>query len=111
MHLKKRIAAAVLTALAMCVATLVEAAESTKTVITVRGEMCGGCAKKIKAKLAENSAIDDVQCDVKTKTVTITPERGQRLSPRGLWEAMESIGKTPKLLVGPSGTFAAKPNS
>ena len=111
MHFKKTLAAAVLTVLAISAATLVEAADSAKTVLTIRGEMCGDCVKKIKAKLAENSAIGDVQCELKTKTVTITPERGQRLSPRGLWEAMESIGKSPKLLVGPSGTFTAKPKS
>lgn len=111
MHLKKCVAAAVLTSFASGLATSVKAAESTMTVITVQVEMCGGCVKKIKTKLGEFAAIHDVQCDLKTKTVIITPERGQRLSPRELWEAMESIDKTPKRLIGPSGEFASKPKS
>lgn len=109
MHLKKCVAAVALTAFALGWATSVKAAESTKTVITVQGEMCGGCVKKIKAKLGAYDVIRDVQCDLKTKSVTVTPAPGKRLSPRGLWEAMEAIGKKPARLVGPSGEFTSKP--
>ncbi len=85
-----------------------EAAETRSTVITV-SEMCGGCVKKIKAKLGEYSVIDDVQCNLQAQTVTVTPKPEKALSPRGMWEVMESIGKTPSRLAGPSGTFTSKP--
>ncbi|MGH7126971.1 MAG: heavy-metal-associated domain-containing protein [Planctomycetaceae bacterium] len=94
--------------LALGLAGSLEAAESTKTVITV-GEMCGGCVKRITAKLEPMPGIADVRCDIETKRVFVTPEKDVALSPRGLWEAMESIGKTPKRLTGPSGTFTSKP--
>lgn len=74
--------------------------------ITV-GEMCGGCVKKIIAKLKPMSGIVDVTCDLAQKTVTVTPAAAG-ISPRALWD-MEQIGKTPVKLVTPSGTFAQKP--
>lgn len=91
---------------------IAEAAEpnQAETVITV-GEMCGGCVKKIEKKLKPMEGIASVRCDIKTKTVTVLPESKASLSPKVLWEAMASIGKTPKKLVGPSGTFTEKPKS
>ena len=80
------------------------------TVITV-GEMCGGCVKRIEAKLKPVDGIADVRCDIQKQTVTVLPDPKVKLSPKWLWEAMESIGKPPKKLVGPSGTFTKKPKS
>ena len=93
-------------------AALVVAAEPSKkdTVMTV-GEMCGGCVTNINAKLKPMSDVANVSCDIAKKTVTVTPATGKTLSPKVLWEAMESIGKTPKSLLGPSGTFKAKPKA
>ncbi|MFH5802611.1 heavy-metal-associated domain-containing protein, partial [Alienimonas sp. DA493] len=95
-------------ALTLCCAALLAAAPTTAaadapandapsaaTVITV-GEMCGGCVKRIEGKLKPVDAIAKVQCDVEKKTVTVLPKSGVKLSPKWLWEAMESIGKTPK---------------
>lgn len=84
------------------------AAPSQNTVITV-GEMCGGCVKSITARLNKLPDIAAVQCDIKTKTVTVVPRDGKSLSPRTLWEAMAEIGKTPKKLVAPAGSFTSKP--
>lgn len=78
------------------------------TVMTVK-EMCGGCVKKITKHLQPMKGIAAVQCDIKTKTVKVTPQPGYTLSPKGLWTVMDDIGKTPTKLVGPSGTFTSKP--
>lgn len=84
---------------------------SDTTVVTVEGEMCGGCVKKIKAALAEVKGIAEVTGDSKAKTVTIVPAPAVNLSPRALWEAIEKAGKKPVLLAGPHGTFKSKPKS
>ncbi len=84
--------------------------KSQNTVMTV-GEMCGGCVTKITAKLKPMPEVGQITCDIPTKTVTVTPAAGKTLSPKTLWEAMDSIGKTPKSLTGPSGTFKSKPKA
>lgn len=55
--------------------------------------------------------VTKVTCDIKLKTVTVSPTTERTLSPKKLWEALEEIGKTPKKLKGPSGTFTSKPKS
>ena len=109
MNVRCRVPMIVAAMLVLCLAGLVQAAESSSTVITF-GEMCGGCVKRIEAKLSEFPDIADVQCDIKLKTVAVTPKPRKSLSARELWEAMESIGKTPKKLSGPEGTFTSKPD-
>lgn len=81
-----------------------------RTVVTV-GEMCGGCVKNITTRLQKVSEIEKIECDIATKTVTITPKADKTLSPKFVWETMAEIGKTPKKLVTPNGTFTTKPNS
>ena len=81
-----------------------------ETVMTV-GEMCGGCVKKIEKKLKPMEGVAGVRCDIKARTVMVVPEPKVVLSAKMLWEAMAEIGKTPKKLVGPSGTFTEKPKS
>jgi copper chaperone CopZ len=83
---------------------------STQTVVTVR-EMCGGCVKQITARLNTFPGIAKVECNIKTKSVTITPKPDVSLSPKSLWEALDEIGKTPVKLSGPGGTFTSKPKS
>ncbi|SFJ43262.1 heavy-metal-associated domain-containing protein [Planctomicrobium piriforme] len=83
---------------------------SNQTVVTT-GEMCGGCVKRIHAKLDGYPGIAKVECDVKSQTITLTPAANTVLSPMKLWEALDVIGKTPVKLEGPSGTFTAKPES
>ncbi len=78
------------------------------TTITV-GEMCSGCVKQITAHLNQVKEVAKFKCDIKTKTVVLFPAKDIRFSPKKLWESMESIGKTPKKLVGPDGSFTAKP--
>jgi copper chaperone CopZ len=79
------------------------------TVITVPKMCCGGCAKKVAAKLTEVPGIGGVQPNVQTKTITVIAKPQAVLSPRALWEAIEQAGQQPTKLEGPSGTFTAKP--
>jgi len=88
---------------------VVEAAEPAPTVMTV-SEMCGGCVKKISARLAQMPEVADVTCDVAAKSVTVTLKAGG-VSARTLWEAMDEIGKTPVKLVDGSGTYTEKPQN
>ena len=78
------------------------------TTVTV-GEMCGGCVKRITAHFDKVKEVSKIKCDIKTKTVMLFPATGVRFSPKKMWETMESIGKEPKKLVGPDGTFTSKP--
>ena len=84
-------------------------AEKVSTVMTV-GEMCGGCVKKINERFAGVKGIADVKCDIERQMVTLVPEKGVGLSPRGVWIAMERIGKTPTKMVCPRGVFTSKPS-
>lgn len=105
-----RLAALSMFALTCVVSSHIQGAESStaNTVITV-GEMCGGCVKKITEHFDGAAGIVEVRCDIKSKSVTIVPTAGTTLSPLNLWESMDSIGKTPTKLVGPSGTYTSKP--
>lgn len=81
--------------------------QSVTTTVTV-GEMCGGCVKRITAHFETVKEVAEVQCDIKTKAVVLFPAKNVRLSPRMIWETMESIGKEPKKLVSPDGPFPSK---
>ncbi|MFG0255757.1 MAG: heavy-metal-associated domain-containing protein [Rhodopirellula sp. JB053] len=78
------------------------------TTLTV-GEMCSGCVKRITARFDKEESVSKIQCDIAAKTVLLVPAKDIRLSPRKIWEIMESIGKKPLKLVGPDGTFTSKP--
>lgn len=84
------------------------AAEPMATTITVE-KLCEGCAKQIAAKLKDIPGVGDVATQVPTKTITVTPKPGKVLVPRVMWETIEKGGERPTRLVGPSGTFTAKP--
>lgn len=84
---------------------------SNATVVTIDGEMCGGCVKKMQGVLAKVSGIARVDGDVAKKTMTVVPMSNTTLSPKTIWEAIEAAGKKPAKLVGPAGEFAIKPKS
>ncbi|MBB3206114.1 copper chaperone CopZ [Rhodopirellula rubra] len=73
------------------------------------GEMCGGCVKKITKRFDDVDEVAKVDCSIEKKSVTLVPRDNVRLSPKGIWEIMEGIGKTPKKMVTPDGTFTSKP--
>lgn len=84
---------------------------STATVVTIQGEMCGGCVKKMQGTLSKVAGIATVEGSAAEKTMTIVPSSGAKLSPKAIWEAIEQAGKKPAKLVSPDGEFVAKPNS
>ena len=81
------------------------------TVVTIQGEMCGGCVKKLQAALTKLPGITRVDGDVAAKTITVVPAAQIVLSPKKIWETVEGAGKKPAKLVGPAGEFLAKPST
>lgn len=73
-------------------------------------ELCGGCEKKITAKLLTLPDVESIECDARTQTVKVIPKPGTRLSPFMLWSTLEDMGKRPVSLSGPSGTFTTRPS-
>jgi copper chaperone CopZ len=104
----KRVFLALMVAAVVMPVGLVQASEPVPTVMSV-GEMCGGCVKRITAKLAPMDGIARVECSIERKSVSVVPAAGRQLSPQAIWDAMAQIGKTPVQLVGPSGTFSDRP--
>jgi periplasmic mercuric ion binding protein len=85
------------------------AADVPPTMITVEKMHCPNCAKKISAKIYEVPGVAEVKADVKKKTLIVNSKKS--VSPKALWEAVESANDKPVLLDGPSGKFKAKPRS
>lgn len=98
------LAAALLTA----VPSIADEKEVKTTTVTV-GEMCGGCVKRITEHFKTEKGVSKIECNIAKRTVTIFPDKRQSPSARQFWEVMESLGKTPKKLVGPEGTYTTKP--
>lgn len=79
------------------------------TTIKVKDMHCPNCAKKIARKLYAVPGVVAVKTNVKTHTAYVAAQANKTLSPRQLWEAVESAGFAPVSLSGPSGTFTQKP--
>lgn len=79
------------------------------TVITTK-KMCPTCARKIAEKLRKLDGAAEARADLESKSFVVLAIAGRELSPRVLWETVESGGEQPIRLTGPSGTFVAKPN-
>ena len=90
---------------------LVLAGEPVRPTVVHVDEMCGGCVKKISKRFEGVKGVAKVQCSIEKKSVTVIPDQDVRLSPKGVWELMESIGKTPTKMVTQNGTFTSKPKS
>jgi copper chaperone CopZ len=88
-----------------------KAADPAPTAITIPGLDCAGCAKKVAVKLAAVPGVSKAEPDLATKTIKVTPKANTAVSPKALWEAVEKAEQTPTKLVGPGGTFTAKPQS
>ena len=104
--------AAVLTlmvALPVMASAAAETGTTKKNTVMTVGEMCGGCVKKITKRFDGIKGIAGVKCSIEHNTVTVVPDANVRLSPRGVWAIMEGIGKTPKKMVCPLGTYTSKP--
>lgn len=67
--------------------------------------------KKVCTEIERQTGVAKTQTDMKTKTVYVLAKDGAVPSPKSLWEAVEKADEVPTKLVGPSGTFTAKPKS
>lgn len=83
-------------------------AEPATTVVTVKS-LCPNCGKKIVGRLKALPGVSAAQMDVTQKTFTI--RSGADLSPRTIWETVETNGELPVRLESPGGTFTSKPKS
>ncbi len=91
--------------------TTARAAESAQlTWIFVKDMHCANCAKKIARKLYTVPGVVKVQTHLKEHFAVITPQSGKTISPRAVWEAVESIEFEPVKLQGPTGVYTSKPN-
>lgn len=111
MHTKIRSMIVSALLLTLGAAVMAGAARANTAAIIAAAEMCGGCAKRITAKLEKLSGVADIVCDIQAKTVSVTPAEGKTLAALTLWEAVEEIGKTPKEFAGPGGTFMSRPKT
>lgn len=78
------------------------------TVVTVKS-LCPNCGKMIVGHLKALPGVSAVQMDVTKKTFTI--QSGENVSPKTIWETVETNGELPVKLEGPGGTFTSKPKS
>nr|WP_286177404.1 heavy-metal-associated domain-containing protein [Rhodopirellula sp. JC639] len=107
---KTAVVASVVVLAALLSPTSAPAAEAKKSnVVVTVGEMCGGCVKKITKRFDSVGEVAKVECSIEKKSVTLIPKPDVRLSPKTMWEIMAEIGKTPKKMVTPEGTFTDKP--
>ena len=80
-----------------------------ETVVSINGMHCSACAKKFTNKLKIVSNVKTANVDVEKGTAVIGALDGQQLSPKAVWEAIETAGYKPTELKGPGGTFKSKP--
>ncbi len=89
----------------------VRAADPPPTTITVEGMHCVVCASKVSSNLQSVAGVQKAQVDAEKAVAVVTAKSSAVPSPRALWEAVEKAGYKPTKLVGPAGTFTAKPKS
>ena len=79
------------------------------TRIDVTGMHCVMCAKKISTKVQAIPGVASAVADPKTGIVLVTPKPSNTVSPKSLWEVVESAGYKPVRLAVPGGTYETKP--
>lgn len=84
-------------------------AEVDRTVIYVKDMHCAMCAKKIASKLSAVPGVVQVKTQVKKGTAVVMTQKGKPVSPRALWEAVESASFEPIKVAGTQGSFEKKP--
>lgn len=86
------------------------AGPATKTISLVVDDLtCAGCAKSVAKAVAAVAGVEAATADLKTKTLSVTPQAGKKPSAKALWEAVEKAGYKPTKLAGPDGTHEKKP--
>lgn len=91
--------------------TVIRAADPPSTTISVQGMHCAGCASKVSSNLQAVTGVQKASADAAKSVAVVTAKANASPSPKALWEAVEKAGYKPTKLVGPAGTFTAKPKS
>ena len=107
---RKLVLAAASAALLLSTSAL-HAADPPATTISVQGMHCAGCASKVAGNLQAVAGVNKAQVDAGKAVAIVSAKPNAAPSPRALWEAVEKSGYKPTKLVGPAGTFTAKPKS
>jgi copper chaperone CopZ len=81
----------------------------TYTTIHVHDMHCVDCAKQIARKLYALPGVVEVRADVPKNIAYVVPQKDKTLTPRAMWDAVESAGFKVARLEGPHGTFTARP--
>ena len=103
------VVASVLAWMMACVAIVEGANKPTDTLISIKGMHCAGCAKKVAKKLEAVPNVKSASVDAEKGSALVVTTDGKELSPKAIWEAVESAGYKPTELTGPAGSFKAKP--
>jgi len=111
MTTRRSVVLGILSAAALLAANLVLAADPPVTTISVQGMHCAGCASKVAGNLQAVAGVNKAHVDAAKAVAIVTTKPNAAPSPRALWEAVEKAGYKPTKLVGPAGTFTAKPKS
>lgn len=92
-----------------CVAIGYSAESPGETIVSIKGMRCSGCAKKVTSKLNSVSNVKLATVDVEKGTALVLTTDGKQLSPKAVWEAVETAGYKPTEFKGPAGRFTSKP--
>ena len=109
MTTRRSVVFGILSAFTLLAANIVQAADPPVTTISVEGMHCAGCATKVAGNLQKVTGVNKAQVDAAKAVAIVNAKPNTVPSPRALWEAVEKAGYKPTKLVGPAGTFVAKP--
>lgn len=111
MFIRRSILLGILSVVVLLAANLAQAADLRATTISVEGMHCSGCASKVAGNLQKVAGVNKAEVDAAKAVAFVSAKPDAVPSPRALWEAVEKAGYKPTKLVGPAGTFTAKPKS
>ena len=89
---------AVVLVVILALGSSLRAADPAPTTITIPDMHCGGCVKSVAAKLVAVEGVAKAEANVEAKIITVTPKANVALSPKALWEAVESAKQKPMKL-------------
>ena len=107
--MKSSVIANVLAWMLACTAIGQAAETSNETLVSIKGMQCITCAKKVKKKLTSVPHVKSANVDPEKGQAVVIATDGKNVSPKSVWEAVESAGFEPTELKGPDGTFTSKP--
>src|SRR3954453_20421526 len=88
--MSKTTAASALALLALAALAQAQAPPQAWTKVTLEDIHCGGCAKKVSAKVTAVPGVAEMRVDVKAKAIWAVHKQGMTPSPKALWEGVEA---------------------